>query len=335
MEKNQTLSKHMDKMILRFFIIVFFLSTPVFAYVYMKSNTCKEVFFSSDADTFRQDELIKFTDNTESAKSWQWDFGDSTDVATIKNPLHVYKKPGEYAVKLIVNGFCERTEVVTIEKKLFVLDSTKFPVFSIPEKITVGEELTIKDLTANASTWEWRFGETSEANSKTKTATYTYETPGIKTISLIVNGDIDYMTRKQINVIPEVKIDNPNPITGTERKLGDGLPVKPPSLSNSPENDSPGEDSTAPKAVPHISEKLFKEKLVLVSKKLLGADAFKEYFCDNLDADVVANGKKVSFIVFCERIKSKNLKIRDLDIYRKEGTNCINTVTIKHRRFLF
>lgn len=337
MNKQQDLTKHLDKNILRFFIVLFLLSTPVFAYRYMKNKSCKEVVFSSNADSYRQGELIKFIDNTEQAISWKWDFGDSTDIATTSSPLHVFKAPGEYAVTLMVNDFCEHTEIVTIDKKLFILDSSKFPVFDIPESVTVGETVVVKDQTENASVWEWRFGETSEANSKNRTAKYTYESPGLKTVSLIVNGDVEYMTEKQINVLP-IKKDNEDlkKITGTNRRLGDGLPVKPFGHSNKKEEVVVVKDNsidTAPKVAPHISEANFQNKLILVAKNQIGAGAFKDYFCGNLNTNIIANGKKMSFLVFCERIKDKNLKIKELKIYRKEGTNCIDNVTIRHRRF--
>lgn len=330
MNTTKKLTKHLDKIILRFFIAVFLLSTPVFAYRYVKNKSCEEVVFTSDADSYRQGELIKFTDGTEQAKSWKWDFGDSTAISTVRNPLHVFKNSGEFLVKLTVNDFCEHTQVITIDEKLFLKDPKKFPVFNIPESVTVGETLVIQDLTENASVWEWRFGETAEANSKKRTAEYVYKTPGLKTISLIVNGDIDHMSKKQINVLPIIEDtnDNLNEITGTNRRLGDGLPVRPPSHRT----ETP-DDNTAPIAAPYISDDNFSNKLLLVAKDQISASAFNEYFCGNLSANVIANGKTMSFLEFCEGIAKKNLKIRKLEIHRNEGTNCIKNVTIRHRKF--
>ncbi len=341
MDKKKQLTKHLDKNILRFFIVLFLLSTPVFAYRYMKNKTCKEVVFTTDADSYRQDELIKFMDNTDQAESWQWDFGDSTEVATIKNPLHVYKAPGEYNVSLMVNGFCQLTRVVNIDEKLIIRDPSKIPVFNIPETITVGESLVIKDLTPNATVWEWRFGETSSVNSKKRTAEYTYETPGLKTISLIVNHDEMHINEKQITVLPKVEInDDLNQIRGTGRRLGDGLPLRPP--SHTIRTDNPPATTTTetveeapPKIAPNISNSNFKNKLMLVAKNQIGAGAFIDYFCGNLNTNIIVNNKEISFLVFCEKIKNKNLKIRDLEIHNDPNTNCITTVTIKHRMIIF
>lgn len=333
MTTKKKLTKHLDKIVIRFFVAIFLLSTPVFAYRYVKNKSCKEVVFSSEADSYRQWELIRFIDGTDEAESWRWDFGDSTAIATLQNPLHVFKSPGEFLVTLTVNDFCEHTQLITIDDKIFIKDPEKFPVFNVPESITVGEKLIIQDLTANASVWEWRFGETAEANSKKRTAEYTYETSGLKTISLIVNGDVDHMTKKQINVLPveEDTNDDLRQITGTNRRLGDGLPERPSSYREDETNGA--NDDTAPSAAPYISDDNFSNKLVLVAKNQISASAFSSYFCGNLNTKIIANGKSVSFIEFCERIANKNLKIKELEIYRNEGTNCIKNVTIRHRRF--
>ena len=91
--------------------------------------------------------------------------------------------------------------VVVQEYKQQILDSTKFPVFDIPESIRVGESLILKDETDNASTWEWRFGETPRVDAESRTASYVYKESGLYTVKLIVNGDVEYMTKKKINVL--------------------------------------------------------------------------------------------------------------------------------------
>lgn len=46
--------------------------------------------------------IARFTDTSAFASSWRWDFGDST-FATTQNPTHIYRNPGIYSVKLVVN----------------------------------------------------------------------------------------------------------------------------------------------------------------------------------------------------------------------------------------
>ncbi|AKB75258.1 cell surface protein [Methanosarcina lacustris Z-7289] len=42
---------------------------------------------------------MQFTDTSKYANKWHWDFGDGT-YSTKQNPLHIYKKAGNYKVKL-------------------------------------------------------------------------------------------------------------------------------------------------------------------------------------------------------------------------------------------
>ena len=120
MSNQQTISKHLDKTVIRLFLAVFLISASVFAYRYTKYKPCEDVDFKVLSKVLRQGELIKFADNTENANSWEWQFGDDSEVSTTKEPLHIYKQPGEYTVKLIVNNICEKLEVVTIDEKLFI-----------------------------------------------------------------------------------------------------------------------------------------------------------------------------------------------------------------------
>jgi len=331
MSKQQTISKHIDKLVIRLFLAVFLISASVFAYRYTKYTPCKEVVFDVKAKEFRQGELIKFIDNTQNATTWEWQFDDSTSVSTSKEALHIFRKPGEYKVRLLVNDICEKIEVVTIQEKLFVLDSTKLPQFKIPNSIKVGETLKIKDETENASTWEWRFGETATINSKEKNAKYVYKSPGLKTVSLIVNGDIKHITKKQITVLPIEEVKKPiKTITGTNRQIGDGIKYKP--KDHTDDVAEPIVD--APKVVPFISEAAFKNKLLLVSKNKINAKAFSEYFCGDLNRQLIVNGKNTTFLIFCEKIRNKRLKIKELTLYRDEGSNCIKNVTVKQNKIL-
>ncbi len=63
-----------------------------------------DVNFVADT-TFSCDGLIRFTDLTDQALSWSWDFGDGT-TSTLKNPQHIYLNNGNYTVSLTgTNGF--------------------------------------------------------------------------------------------------------------------------------------------------------------------------------------------------------------------------------------
>lgn len=54
--------------------------------------------FSYVADGFK----VNFTDFSENAKAYTWDFGDGSEGSTKPNPVHVYTAKGEYLVSLSV-----------------------------------------------------------------------------------------------------------------------------------------------------------------------------------------------------------------------------------------
>ena len=320
-------STHLDKSVIYIFLIVFFLSASMFAYKYSKYAPCEDVSFNINTNDYSIGSLIKFEDLTDNATNWEWDFGDNTIISTQKKPLHIYKEPGEYNVRLLVNGICEQSERITILQKKELLDSTKFPVFNIPKTIRVGRTLTVEDKTENASSWEWRFGETADANSKTKLASYIYKEPGFKTISLIVNGEIKYMSKQKIEVLPLKEV---------AKNTFDDIPDAPSKpawdIKEEPANTTIKDRPNTPKLVPYIGHEDFKKKLILVSKEEMSPNQFVDYFCGDINKPIIANGKNTTFLVFCEQIKDKKLKIKNFEIFRDKGSNCIKTITIDYKK---
>tara|TARA_R110002049_G_scaffold68863_2_gene178357 strand:+ start:14844 stop:15842 length:999 start_codon:yes stop_codon:yes gene_type:complete len=328
MSSGNNIRKSMDSSVIYMFIGVFLISAVTLAFRYSKYAPCDEVLFSTDAREFRAGEMIKFRDKTEGAEIWTWDFGDGTTGSYQKDPLHIFKEEGEYKVRLLVNNTCERIETVVIKEKRVLIDSTKFPVFSLPESITVGETLKVKDETNNADTWEWRFGETASINATSKNAEYVYEEPGLKTVSLVVNGDLNYITKKKINVIPKkgekVRITE---IEIPKREPGWNIKSKPSEVVSQKE-----EAASKPSVTPYINESNFGLKVLLVSQEKTTPQAFSEFFCGNINIPIVVNGKNTTFLVFCEKIKGKKIKIKSLNLFREKGSNCIKNVTIDYKK---
>lgn len=331
MSSDKNMTNHIDKLVIYLFIAAFLISAGTFAFRYSKYAPCDEVLFTVNAKDFRAGEMIKFKDNTTGAAEWKWEFGDSTVSSYQKDPLHVFKKEGEYKVRLIVNNICERVETVVIKEKLTLLDSTKFPVFTLPESIRVGQTLNVKDETDNASTWEWRFGESATIDADTERAEYVYEEAGLKTVSLVVNGDLTYITKKRINVTPipgEKK--NITEIDVPKREKGWNIKRAP---KDAMIKDKPGDAGQhKPTVVPYINERDFEIKLNLISKEKTTPQAFSEYFCGDINKPVVVNGKNTTFLVFCEKIRDRGIKIKKLNLFRDKGSNCIKTIIVDYKK---
>ena len=325
-------SKHLDKLVIYLFVGAFLISAVTFAFRYMKFAPCEEVFFTVDSSSYRAGELIKFTDETEGAKSWKWEFGDSSEVKTLKRTLHNYEKAGEYQVKLIVNNICEQTKMVTIKEKLIVRDSTRYPVFSLPETIKVGQVLKVKDETENADTWEWRFGDNASVDAKTRKAEYVYEEPGLRSVRLIVNGDDEYIAVKKINVLP--LNGKKSRITEIDQPRDKGWNIK-----KAPTDAGPGvekeKELKKPSAAPYISDRNFIVKMELIADEKIKPQSLIDYFCGNINLPIVENGDNSTFLVLCENIKGKKLKKLKVSLNRVKGSNCITTLTISYKKGLF
>lgn len=59
--------------------------------------------FSMGKESFKVDELIIFTNQSENASSFVWEFGD-TKTSSERNPSHVYASAGTFSIKLTAAG---------------------------------------------------------------------------------------------------------------------------------------------------------------------------------------------------------------------------------------
>lgn len=97
-------------------------------------------------------EKVSFTDQSSSAESWLWDFGDG-EFSLLQHPEHSYAAPGEYLVCLTVadtcgvSTFCDTVKTCTPS------------VASFSYQVTQENTVLFVDLSTNASAWWWDFGD--------------------------------------------------------------------------------------------------------------------------------------------------------------------------------
>ncbi len=328
-------SKYIDKNVIYFLLIMLLFSSTILAYQIFSSFPCEEVKISVDAKEYRVGELITFIDYTEGSTIRKWDFGDNSKGSTKREALHVFDKPGLYQIQLFVNNTCSIDREISIQEKKFVLDTTKVPELSLPDKIVVGELLTVADATENAYSWEWRFGETARANATTKEASYRFEEPGLKTVSLIVNGDIEHIAKKRITVLPkEIKKEEIRVIKSapkiTQEDLGWDIPYEPEERKKAAKKEAT--KVVKEKISPYISEPAFKKRLLQFSKGNGSEKQFAPYFCGDIDKGIIVNGKRTTFLLFCQKIKRKPIDIKQLTLFRNKGSNCIQNANITYKK---
>jgi gliding motility-associated-like protein len=129
---------------------------------------------------------IQFTDTSNFAATWFWEFGDGT-TSNQQNPLHTYTTNGTYTVKLTVsiNG-CVDTETKTAY--VIVTDPVQF-TFSADDSSDCYAPFDVNftsNTTSGATSYLWNFGDSTTSTQANPSHTYTSE--GSFSVSLSVTN---------------------------------------------------------------------------------------------------------------------------------------------------
>lgn len=128
---------------------------------------------------------IDFSDASLNANQWLWNFGDGT-TSTLQNPNHTYLNNGINSVSLISKSpdGCSDTTIfnsITVNKPQANFISAN-PTNCSPALVT------FNDLSTDAASWLWDFGDGS--TSVNQHPGHIYNIPGFYTIKLIVTNNI-------------------------------------------------------------------------------------------------------------------------------------------------
>ena len=130
------------------------------------------------------DEVITFTNMSQHAQSYAWDFGDGS--ATFEeHPSHIYTTGGNFSVTLTATGdggVHATTQLVVI--------SFLPPVASFtydPEELYVGEVITFQNTSLEAISYIWDFGDGTISN--IEHPTHTFEDAGTYIVELTAMGE--------------------------------------------------------------------------------------------------------------------------------------------------
>ncbi|MFY9311609.1 MAG: PKD domain-containing protein [Bacteroidia bacterium] len=127
--------------------------------------------------------FVEFYDGSTSANQWLWDFGDGSS-STLQNPSHTYTTDGTFTVKLVSKSAAGCTDTA-----LFLSIATNKPQadFSSSSSSTCSPALVnFTDLSLNAVSWLWDFGDGS--TSVNQNPGHVYNIPGPYTVSLITTN---------------------------------------------------------------------------------------------------------------------------------------------------
>ncbi|MEL7529791.1 MAG: PKD domain-containing protein [Bacteroidota bacterium] len=151
--------------------------------------------------------LTQFFDQTPTAISWQWDFGDNSPPSFDEDPMHLYANDGFYDVKLKV------ADVNGCEDSLTRADYVRLqhPVADFAWSDSVICPLEPVDFTDQSSglwpilAWEWTFGD--GAGSTQQNPVYPYPNTGLYDPQLIIRDIYGCRDNVQKTAAIEVLID--------------------------------------------------------------------------------------------------------------------------------
>ncbi|GAB4234908.1 MAG: hypothetical protein Tsb0034_08820 [Ekhidna sp.] len=149
-------------------------------------------------------EAMQFTNTSTDAVTYSWDFGDGF-VSTAESPDHIFDAPGSYFVQLTASdGQCEATEVIEV-----VVSDVPEVNFDFDVPCTSESGISFMDLStlenADITSWSWQVDGVEVSTGQHPTITF--DSPGIKTISLSLTGsngcDATYQEDVEVLSAPE------------------------------------------------------------------------------------------------------------------------------------
>jgi hypothetical protein len=330
MENKKIQPAHLDERVILTMIITALIGLVITGFQYKNYEHCFDFHIKAKANYYRTDEPIHFETDALYATAFEWDFGDNESSETnISSVVHAYNQPGEYTVALTVNGKCSEYKTIYITKAPKIDNPLLIPRFICPQMAEVGKSVVFQDTTAGAHSWEWRFGETAVVDATSSTASYTYKTPGLKTISLVLNNDPKqlgvckvYVNEKQVT--PSRSNARPAP----RQPAFVVVPARPvtPTLEEQSHPQPAVTEAPKPQGVA-ISKQELETKLRGVANNYLTADNFSQYFCGNLNVPVSLNGTEITFTQFCNKLSAikNDKKIKQLNVQqiKNSETNCL------------
>jgi len=132
-------------------------------------------------------ETVVFTNTTTGAVSYLWDFGDGSPTSSLQNPSHLYSSYGTYTVTMTATGAngCTTTATLTVVFEKYVAASLTLDITEY-SGCTPHDLTTLTNLSVNANTYTWNFGDGTPPVVTTNFAppAHTYTTGGTYTITL-------------------------------------------------------------------------------------------------------------------------------------------------------
>ncbi|MEO0312715.1 MAG: hypothetical protein RIQ89_2372 [Bacteroidota bacterium] len=132
---------------------------------------------------------VNFTDASQDAISFGWDFGDGTPNSILQNPSHTYALPGFYTVTHTITDLNGCVDQLVKVDSIHVLGPTPGFIANVVDGCAdLIVTFTDTSLTEGAgiASYSWNFGDGNTQIVNTPNVSHTYTNPGIFTVTLTV-----------------------------------------------------------------------------------------------------------------------------------------------------
>lgn len=331
MAKNTVESRQfrIDSMISNFFIFIIIPLAMLLGFKFYNYQAPPEVSFDVLGDEHMENEMLKFRNNTAGDHSYEWNFGDSTQLCQDNSPIHTYSKAGEYTVTLVVDGQYKFHELVSVERLKDETPMIVIPRIAGPKQMYVGASAIFTCSTKGGSVWEWRVNGSRQVYSKKKSVKFTFSKPGYKTVSLVIDGNKEFTAQKKVyvRVKPTEEHKYVAPEKTPSKKEEKYIPETPEvyTFLNKIKDESVKEE-------PLLSDKELTVMFLKIAKGNGDKKKFLKYFYDNnKNLMVRCNGDLMTFEKLIEDVEGKNIALKEFTTERRNSTRIVN-VTIRYKK---
>jgi gliding motility-associated-like protein len=161
--------------------------------------------FTYDPPSGCKEHTVQFTNTSQHATEFYWDFGDAT-TSTDKNPVHTYKFPNKYNVYLRATGpggvrDISKTEIIE------VFDRPRAKFFVNPLRVILpNSTVQLTDISMDAVKWKWNVSLDGQTffEDTAQNSSYTFPKEGKYSVRLTVYNEHECDDTKQVDQIVEV-----------------------------------------------------------------------------------------------------------------------------------
>ncbi|MFN3762452.1 MAG: PKD domain-containing protein, partial [Anaerolineae bacterium] len=119
--------------------------------------------------------LVGFTNLSQNATAYQWNFGDGSPIVTETHPTHLYAGPGTYIAILTATSPCG-ADVATSTVTVHPLPSPNLLI--VPSPTQAGISTGLWDIGTGGQEWLWDFGDGFTAHTTVPSTTHIYTRTG-------------------------------------------------------------------------------------------------------------------------------------------------------------